>query len=342
MQKKLKLIFIGGWGHGSRIVNLLEKGELKNVEVVGLGQTCLQEPCWSLPEKYDSLPRYQDYRQLLSQVEADVAVISTRLQYINQAAIDAAAAGCHLLVEKPIAANYEQLHSLYEEVAEQGVELLLLLDNRAHPYLRAVRCTVTSGIIGRVLLVNARKSYPWYQERVKKFPVKWGGTIGWVGIHALDFINFGTLLKFKQVIGMESNQLDPDYASCPDNSVLLLELSNGSHASISLDYHRPQASSTHGDDWLRVVGTKGTIEANLSRNRIYCCTDGVEDRQLEIPPPYNYFQRYFDYLNQGQYINDFSEMTSLAFHMTATCITAQQAVQEGQISVVEDKYDKEQ
>jgi len=45
---------------------------------------------------------------------------------------------------------------------------------------------------------------------------------------------------------------------------MLLELSNGGHATVSVDLFRPDVSETHGDDWIRIVGTDGIIEASGS------------------------------------------------------------------------------
>ncbi|MFW6278916.1 MAG: Gfo/Idh/MocA family protein [Bacillota bacterium] len=335
---KLKLVFVGGWGHGSRVVNLFKNGQLKNAELVGLGQTDPQEGNYELPGEYDQVPRFDDYREMLDRVDADVAVVSTQLKNLHQAIMDSAAAGCHVIAEKPVAAKVEQLRNLHNTVTQNEVELLLLLDNRAHPYLKAVKQAIDQDVIGDVVMVNARKSYPWNRSRVDDYPHKYGGTIGWVGIHALDFINAVTGLTFRQAVAMESNQLSPEYSSCPDNCGLVFKLSNGGQATVSLDYHRPEASPTHGDDWLRVVGTEGIIKSNLSKNKISCCTDQQADQKLEVPERENYFSNYFDYLLGKGFEKTFSGMTATSFHLSLAAIRAQQSVFEKEVLAIDENF----
>ncbi len=335
---KLKLAFIGAWGHGQGAVEYFRKETLPEVELAGLAQTHEQEGCWDLPDSYDEVPRYENYQQMLTEVKPDLVVVSSKLQYIHQAVLSAAENGCHVLAEKPIAASFSELDNLYDAVQRNKGALLLLLNNRANPYLKAVKNTVEEGIVGDPVLVNGRKSYPWNPSRVDNFPIRLGGTIGWVGIHAFDIINGATNLTFNQAVGMESNQIFSEYAQCPDNTAMVSELENGGHATISLDYHRPKASSTHGDDWIRVVGLEGTIEANLSQQTIHCCTDKQSDRKITLPETEDYYRQYFAYLRNGDWQERFTPMTALTLHMTAACITAQEAVQSGTVKEIPAKY----
>ena len=91
--------------------------------------------------------------------------------------------------------------------------------------------------LGQVVLANARKSYKWGQSRPEWFGKRrtYGGTIGWVGIHALDAINYITGETFVSVAAMQSNLAHSERAECEDNCVLALELSNGSHATVSVE-----------------------------------------------------------------------------------------------------------
>ncbi|MFW6271111.1 MAG: Gfo/Idh/MocA family protein, partial [Bacillota bacterium] len=175
MTKKLKVAMIGGWGHGSNVISDFVENSPENAELVAMGQTCAEESLWDLPENYNNVTRYTDYKKMLEEVKPEIAVISTRLDLINETAIKAAASGCNLICEKPVAASKKQLHKLYQKVEQNQVKLMLLLNNRANPYLKAARALVKEGTIGDIVMVNARKSYPWTDDRVEKFPVKYGG-----------------------------------------------------------------------------------------------------------------------------------------------------------------------
>jgi len=47
---------------------------------------------------------------------------------------------------------------------------------------------------------------------------------------------------------------------CEDHAGLLLRLANGGTATCHLDFLRPEAAPTHGDDGLRIAGSEGVLE----------------------------------------------------------------------------------
>ena len=114
---------------------------------------------------------------------------------------------------------------------------------------------VKDGAVGEVQMLTAQKSYKygtrpaWYSERTL-----YGGTIPWVGIHAIDWIYHFSRKKFLSA-SAES------IGKSPETAVLCrFSMEDGVIASINLDYHRPASAPTHGDDRIRVVGTAGVLE----------------------------------------------------------------------------------
>ena len=219
-----------------------------------------------------------------------VVIISTRLDQIAPAAMAAAKAGCHLICEKPLALRHEDLDALYDAVKIANVQCLAILGNCAHPVLQAARKAVQDGLIGDIILCNARKSYKFGKDRPAWFGQRdlYGGTIPWVGIHALDFIESATGLRFTTVAAMQGNMSHPEYPDCEDHCAIILGLTNGGHATISLDFLRPNGAPSHGDDWLRVVGSRGIIEAYLARNTCTLITENQPPVELALPEPINF------------------------------------------------------
>lgn len=166
-KEKLKIAFIGAWGHGGGLLRSYLRDPIPEVELVGLAPTHPGEGCWELPSQYDHVQRYEDYRCLLESQRPDAAVVSSRLQYINQAVLTALESGCSVLSEKPIAASFDELDKLSDAARKNKKNLLLLLQNRANPCLKAVKNLVDQNIIGDPVLINARKSYPWRPERAE-------------------------------------------------------------------------------------------------------------------------------------------------------------------------------
>ncbi len=214
----------------------------------------------------DNILCYENYDEMLEKEKPDVVIVSTRLDKIAEISINAANKGCLLICEKPLAINHQDLEKLHDAVNKNNVKLMAMLSMRAEPPFIKAREIYQSGKIGEAVLINSRKSYKW-GTRPEWFAdkSKYGGTIGWVGIHALDFINFITELEFVSVAAMKSNFSHPERKDCEDNCAMILELSNGGHATVSVDIFRPDSAETHGDDWIRIVGTKGVLEASAAK-----------------------------------------------------------------------------
>lgn len=330
---KSRLVMIGGWGHGAAMLNHLQGGGSNTIELCALGMTSTTETFSDWQKHYACLQGvtvYQDYREMLKEVKADFAVVSTALPNLSGALRDTLQAGLPVYTEKPMTADQSVLTELQTAAANRNLYVMFTTGNHSHPALRKIRELVNAGTLGEIAIVNTRKSYPWADDRPEKFPIKYGGTLGWVGIHALEFIAAATGLDFCKVSAMESNILNPAYAECPDNVAACLELSNGGHATVSLDYHRPRGSRTHGDDWIRVVGTVATIEANLSRNTVLLTGPDGEETDLQMPEHENWFDLIPQALSgNAQQVQRCQALTTEAFRLSKVAIIAQQAAISG-------------
>jgi predicted dehydrogenase len=239
---------------------------------------------------------------MLREIRPDVVIISTRLDQITPIAIEAANAGCHLICEKPLALTQTGLMQLYETCRNTRRHCIAMLGNGRQPAMQAAAGVIRDGQIGDVVLLNARKSYKW-GNRPEWFgqPEHYGNTISWVGIHGLDMIDHLSGQGVLSVAAMQSNRVRTDRPACQDNGVILLRLSGGGHASVSFDYLRPAAAVTHGDDWVRVVGSRGVVETNLDRNTCRLITNDMPEHDVPLPPRAPYYATFLDQLNQGTY-----------------------------------------
>ena len=271
----MKIVNIGGYGHSVLVFD--EIFQMNEVKLVALAPAFEGEDLSIVTSHKifnDKILYYDNYEEMIDKEKPDVVIVSTRLDKIAKIAIYAANKGCNLICEKPLALNYKDLNTLYKTIEKNNVKLMAMLSMRAEQPFIAAREIYQSGKIGEAVLINSRKSYKW-AVRPEWFgdKSKYGSTIGWVGIHALDLINFITELEFISVAAMKSNFSHPERKDCEDNCVMILELSNGGHATVSLDFFRPKAAETHGDDWIRIVGTKGVIEAGIVNNNCVVITD---------------------------------------------------------------------
>jgi predicted dehydrogenase len=333
---KLKVVSIGGFGHSVFVFD--DMVGMKEAELAAYAPALETEPPQTVTNHkiyHDGIKKYDDWRKMLSEIEPDVAVISTRLDKIAQISVAAAEAGCHLICEKPLALTHASLEELYDAIRKNNVELFAMHSMRSEGAFITARDIYQAGDIGEVVLANGRKSYKW-GTRPDWFADRetYGGTIGWVGIHALDFIHYITAVGFTGVMAMQGNFAHPRYRDCQDNCGLILQMANGGHATISIDLFRPSSAPTHGDDWVRIVGTKGLIEANASKETCNLIVEGKEPVSVPVAGRGRMFRNFLLYLlGQNEYEPELS--TKDGFMLTHVCLCARDAADTGKMVKIE-------
>lgn len=277
--KMKRMTYIGGFGHWPQVA--AELSGWHGVEAVGVAPAYEGEDLSAMqvhPALPEGLPVFSSAAEMLSEIRPDVAVVSTRPDYIAQTAVLAADHGCDVICEKPLGVTLEQAVLVYEAVRRNGVRLLPMLSMRTDPVFVKARELYASGAIGEAASIFTQKSYP-FGERASWFGdrSKYGGTFPWVGIHSVDMIHFITGLRFRSVTARHANFSHSERPDCEDNCAAIFELSNGALASMTADLLRPTAAPTYGDDRIRIAGTKGVLEA-VSNDGVVRVIDGKGER----------------------------------------------------------------
>lgn len=107
---------------------------------------------------------------------------------------EAAAAGCHILCEKPMATTIHDCHRIQRAVQSAGVTYLQNFPKRFDPVNHELVEMVHSGILGQITLVRIRHGHPHGLD--ESFANQWfmnpalsgGGTLIDEGVHATDFL----------------------------------------------------------------------------------------------------------------------------------------------------------
>ena len=107
-----------------------------------------------------SIPkRYASYDALLADKEVEAVYISTIHPFHAECAIQAAGAGKHILVEKPIAMNYHEALAMVNAARANDVFLMEAFMYRCHPQTHKLAELVRNGAVGRVQFIRAVFSY---------------------------------------------------------------------------------------------------------------------------------------------------------------------------------------
>lgn len=216
----------------------------------------------------------------------EAVIISNPTALHLDVAIPAAKAGCHLLLEKPVAAQFDdRVKTLQQLVEEAGVQTLVGFQFRFHPVLRQVKTLLDRGDLGRAYSFRAHWGeflpnwHPWEDYRLSYAARKdLGGGVVNTLCHPLDYVRwlFGEVSSLTAVTGQVS-ELELDVEDVAEISLVMEKDVVGS---IHLDYfQRPPAHS------LAVNCEKGSIRWD---NETGCAKIYQADQagwQVIEPPP---------------------------------------------------------
>jgi predicted dehydrogenase len=243
----------------------------------------------------NSPARYEDFIRMLDEQKPDIAVVNCYFNDHARVGIEALKRGCHLFVEKPLATTLEDLENFRRAYGKSGRHLAGMFALRYSPEFLTAWSAIKQGMIGEVRLLNAQKSYKLgTRGEVYRKRELYGGTIPWVGSHAIDWVYWLSGEKFTSVYSAHSRMHNHGHRDLEATACCLFTLTNEVMATVTLDYLRPDSAPSHGDDRIRVVGTKGILEA---RDGNLFLTGGCDDggvRKLDLLQGRNIFRDFMD------------------------------------------------
>jgi len=272
---------------------------------------------------------YTDYREMLAKENLDICGVCNINNARTQMLIDLAEAGIHILSEKPLVTTLDDLAKVKEAIGRSEAKLSMLLTMRFTASYKLVHDLIADGVIGDVVLATVQKSYKlgdrpeWMRSRET-----FGGTIPFVGIHALDLVRWCTGQDFVEGMAYHSNAGHPDIRDMEDNASVVVKLANGGTGSARIDYCRPAAAPTHGDDRIRVAGTKGVVEVTEAGSKVVLMTADEEPREVPLPEEEMFFADFVASI-KGECEHRISPAD--AFRMTEICLKLRDAADEGHV-----------
>ena len=329
--EKTKVALLGRRGHWGYALKGL-KDLADEVEVVGISTGCEDDPAAMAEIVKDFLgiePKiYEDYKVMLDEAGADVVVIDGPYHRHAEMCIEALKRNLHVFCEKPIALELDDLEAIRAayKAAKPGTELISMVGLRAERAFATAYKAVQDGVIGKVKMVNARKSYKlgkrpaFYSDRAT-----YGGTIPWVGSHALDWIRWFGGAPFEKVYAFSNSDDNHDNGTMEMTATCCFELANKVVASASIDFLRPATAPTHGDDRVRVAGTEGVIEVTYGVVTLINA-DGV--KELELLPERGIFYDFIRHLRYGEAAYTNAEET---FELTRACLVTRNCADQASL-----------
>jgi predicted dehydrogenase len=332
LNNNTSILLVGGFGHAVWVFDEWLRDDAP-ATLIGAVQSLKEESLdgflshpWA--QKH-TVPIYEDLSKALKELQPDIVVVSTRPDLNPSLISQCLRAGCHVISEKPLAVDHASLQQLFDVVKETQKYVLPMLGMHEVPAFVEAQEMVKNGSIGKPLLINARKSYQWGQ-RAEWFKDRstYGGIWPWVGIHSFNHAAHILGKHVTRVIAaQEQNRAHPKFAdACSDVLTGLFLLEDDLQMTVSLDLLRPDGQVNWGDDWLRIVGTEGSLEAHPDKSQIRLIQKGKEEKFLQVTTKAPPFYTAFLEVLQGQ--GDYKHLTSMGFQLTDSALHANQCSQE--------------
>lgn len=264
--KPLKIGMIS-LSHGHAYSYMHEMSSLTETVLVGIAD---EEPVRGkeAADKY-GVPYYSDYGDLLAS-EADAVVICSTNARHAELVKASAAAGKHVLCEKPLGIDREEMREMIEACRAGGVKLMTAFPCRYLSGVVQAKEAIDRGEIGDILAMKGtnRGKMPggWFTDRERSG----GGAVLDHTVHVADlmswFLGNAEATEVYAQVGTLFHEVDID-----DAGMLHFRFDNGVFGVLDPSWSRPAAFPTWGDVTLEIIGTKGviSIDAFSQKNEVY-------------------------------------------------------------------------
>lgn len=178
-----------------------------------------------------------------------------------EATLKAAAAGKHVIIEKPLAVTLEEADAMIAACEKAGVKLMYAEELCFAPKYERVRQLVNEGAYGDVYMLKQSEKHSgphsdWFYD----VNLAGGGVLMDMGCHAFGWFRWMLKnAKVKSVFASMSTVLHKGRTKGEDNSVVVVEFENGVTGIAENSWAK------HGgmDDRSEVYGTGGVVYADL-------------------------------------------------------------------------------
>lgn len=289
----------------------------------------------ALYERYTKdrkVPRYRTLEEMLEKARPEL-VLEGLTHTEKTAYVEAcAAAGAHVLLDKPLCYGLEDWARMRAAVEKHRVRMSMWFTSRSYPPFIALREAVLAGELGEIVsLISthphrlSRESGPaWYFD-----PKAYTGTFHDVACHGVDQVRWLTGAECVGVHGLETCMKFTDAPRLADHTQASFRMSNGALALLTADWLTPKDSPSFGDTRFILMGTKGSAHLRAySGDHLLIVTDGKGAYEPKFPPARHdaFVQDMIEALSQGR--ENFIS-TSDVLGVSKACLTAQESARRG-------------
>ena len=215
-------------------------------------------------EKFDlaDVKKYTDYHELLENEKPELVAIATESGKHAAIALDCIAAGCNVIIEKPIALSIADAQAIVDAGKKAGVVVCANHQNRFNKSVQYIRKALEEGRFGK--LSHGAAHVRWNRGKSYYDQAPWRGTWAQDGgclmnqcIHNIDLLRWMMGDDIDEVMAY-TDQLQHNYLEAEDLGMALVKFSNGSYGLIE---GTTNVFPKNLEETLYLFGEKGTAKA---------------------------------------------------------------------------------
>lgn len=255
---------------------------------------------------------YTDLSQMLADPDLHAVSICSYPAEHSKQAIMAAKAGKHLIIEKPIALNWEECLAVKSAVDHAGVKTCVGFECRFSSQLLTIKALIDKGLLGKIHYAEIDYYHgigPWYgQFRWNTQKRSAGSSLLSAGCHALDALLLCMGHEVETVSSFATSSANADFAKYdyPTTSVSILKFKDGRIGKVAsvIDCLQPYYFHIH------LVGSEGSLLDNkfystqlgaLNKNKWSELSMKMLDSGDVTDHPYlNQFETFFQSIEEGR------------------------------------------
>ena len=261
-EQRLRVGVVGGGDIGLRNAN-----SVKNAPAAGVAAVCDVNPetLRDLARRFEA-PAFEDYDAMLDQAEIDAVILSLPHMLHAPFALKAAAAGKHVLLEKPLGVNLHDATEIVQACQQHDVRLTVNFSYRYRPVVQLTHQLIQEGMLGdicstQITFLQFKGASYWAGGFTARAPGDWraskaqaGGGVYMITIcHMLDYLRYCTGLEVTRAFSEHGVFASP--VEVEDSIMVALQYDNGGVGGVA------GSSCWRAEmvDEVRIWGTHGAL-----------------------------------------------------------------------------------
>lgn len=274
MLNNIRVGVIGAGGWGENVISAYQQNPF--AQVVAISDVNGQR-AGEIAGKFGVPASYTDYKEMIRQEKLDMVSVATPDNLHREPVCYCLEKGLHVFLEKPVATNMEDCTAIAEAAEKSGKKFMTDYFMRFVPQFRDAKAAMENGELGEIVQGYARiddaisvptKMLRWSQD---------SSPIFFIMIHNIDAVRWIVGHEVTEVYAKQQKMaLKEMGVDTPDSVQALVTFANGATVMFDSNWILPRTFDGLNDQFVRLVGTKGTAYINLTYQGLRVFKPGFE------------------------------------------------------------------